>query len=112
MYCAGLEFRVLGDFDDHEGFDGVMLGRADMPYHFEFTYCRRSPVVPNSTSEDLLVFYIPSTVEWTVKCAQMRDAGFKQVLSSNPYWRVRGQSFEDPDGYQVVLENDAWTGSA
>jgi hypothetical protein len=29
----------------------------------------------------------------------MRAAGFRQVASFNPYWEVRGCSFEDPDGY-------------
>jgi hypothetical protein len=39
MYCEGLGLRVLGCFEDHEGFDGAMLGRAGMKYHFEFAHC-------------------------------------------------------------------------
>jgi hypothetical protein len=30
MYCDGLDLKVLGEFKDHDGFDGVMLGRAGM----------------------------------------------------------------------------------
>ncbi|WP_407656490.1 hypothetical protein [Methyloglobulus morosus] len=46
MYCKGLELCVLGRFENHQGFDGVMIGSAGMDYHFEFTYCRTHPVVP------------------------------------------------------------------
>ena len=45
MYCEGLGLRVIGSFADHAGFGGVMLGRADLQYHFEFTVCRAHPAV-------------------------------------------------------------------
>ena len=60
MYCRGLGLRVLGSFENHQGFDGVMLGTAEGSYHFEFTCCRRHPVTPAPSAEDLAVFYIPS----------------------------------------------------
>jgi prolyl oligopeptidase len=41
----------------------------------------------------------------------MRDAGFRQVASFNPYWEVRGCTFEDPDGYRVVVECADWEGT-
>lgn len=28
--------------------------------------------------------------------------------SFNPYWDRLGVTFEDPDGYRVVLQRDAW----
>src|SRR5262245_43491350 len=40
MYRDGLGLSEIGRFADHAGFDGVMLGRAGMDYHFEFTFCR------------------------------------------------------------------------
>lgn len=27
----------------------------------------------------------------------------------NPYWDRLGLTFEDPDGWRVVLQNDAWS---
>jgi len=39
----------------------------------------------------------------------MLAAGFRRVPSYNPYWEVQGQTFEDLDGYRVVLQNAAWT---
>lgn len=108
MYCRGLGLAVVGSFEDHDGFDGIMLGSLDAGYHFEFTRCRTHPVVPSPTSEDLAVLYIPSPVEWQEACANVLAAGFKQVVSFNPYWDIRGRTFEDRDGYRVVLENDDW----
>lgn len=108
MYCAGLGLRVLGGFENHEGFDGAMLGREGMSYHFEFTYCRTHPVVPQPTADDLVVFYLPDESEWMRACAAMDSAGFKRVSSFNPYWDMQGTTFLDPDGYRTVLQNAAW----
>ena len=108
MYCEGLQLDVLGRFENHEGFDGVMLGQRGAAYHFEFTVCRAHPVRPQPTHEDLAVFYVPDEGEWQAACARMLAAGFTQTSSFNPYWDVRGRTFEDPDGYRVVLERAAW----
>lgn len=109
MYCRGLGLRVIGSFENHEGFDGVMLGTPGAGYHFELTYCRSHPVVPAPTAEDLLVLYLPSPAEWRDACASMLAAGFKRVASFNPYWDVRGRTYEDRDGYRLVLQNAEWS---
>jgi len=108
MYKRGLGFEVLGQFVDHQGFDGVMLGVAGADYHFEFTVCRDHPVSPTPTAEDLSVFYVPIDDEWAVRCAAMREAGFREVEPLNPYWVQNGRTFEDPDGYRVVIERANW----
>jgi YycE-like C-terminal domain/YycE-like N-terminal domain len=108
MYCGGLGLRILGSFKDHDGFDGVMLGIAGSDYHFEFTYCRSHPVAPTPTPEDVTVLYIPVEEAWRASCARMLAAGFKQVASFNPYWETRGRTYEDPDGYRVVLQQEQW----
>ncbi|HEX5052113.1 MAG TPA: VOC family protein [Planctomycetota bacterium] len=108
MYCRGLGLRVVGAFEDHEGFDGVMLAAAGDGHHFEFTSCRRHPVPPSPTVEDLVVFYVPVVAEWHRVCADMVAAGFVRVRSHNPYWEIRGRTFEDRDGYRVVVENAEW----
>jgi len=109
MYCRGLGLRVVSSFENHEGFDGVMLGAAGASYHFEFTQCRSHPVVPAPTAEDLVVFYIPSSSEWRAACLNMSVAGFKLVASFNPYWDVQGRTYQDQDGYRIVLQNAEWT---
>jgi catechol 2,3-dioxygenase-like lactoylglutathione lyase family enzyme len=109
MYCRGLGLAVVGRFEDHEGFDGVMLAFPGSGYHFEFTTCRTHPVMPSPTPDDLAVFYVPGEVEWSAACARMLEAGFRPVSAFNPYWDARGRTFEDPDGYRVVLQQAAWT---
>jgi len=37
----------------------------------------------------------------------MRRAGFVEV-ASNPHWERAGRTFEDLDGYRVVLQRAAW----
>jgi hypothetical protein len=108
MYCQGLGLHVIGRFEDHAGFDGIMLGLAGASYHFEFTHCATHPVVASPTVEDLAVFYVPKPAEWKRACANMRAAGFKQVASFNPYWDRCGRTFEDFDGYRVVLQKAEW----
>ena len=109
MYCRGLGLRVVGRFENHDGFDGVMLGIAGASYHFEFTHCRNHPVVSRPAAEDLAVFYIPSSREWHATCVNMVAAGFMQVASFNPYWDLRGRTYEDRDGYRIVLQNAEWS---
>ena len=109
MYCRGLGLRVVGRFENHDGFDGVMLGLKGSSYHFEFTHCRIHPIAPAPTLEDLLVFYVPAAAEWQTACASMLAAGFKQVPPFNPYWEKRGRTYEDPDGYRIVLQQAEWS---
>ncbi|CAI1765231.1 VOC family protein [Serratia plymuthica] len=108
MYCQGLGFERLGEFTDHQGFDGVMVGHPQHGYHLEFTHHRGVKVGLAPTQDHLLVFYLPQEGEWLAGCRRMLVAGFRQVASYNPYWDNRGQTFEDLDGYRVVLQRQAW----
>ena len=108
MYVEGLGFTVLAQFKDHEGFDGAILGHPQQPYHFAFTtqHGHRAGMAP--TKDNLLVFFLPDRNEWETSCTRMLGAGFRVVTSSNPYWDRNGRTFEDVDGYRVVLQNTAW----
>ena len=108
MYRRGLGLSIIGSFEDHAGFDGVMLGVPGGGYHFELTRCRNHPVAPTPTAEDLVVLYIPGAAEWQTACERMAAARFAQVASFNPYWDARGRTYEDPDGYRIVLQRAEW----
>jgi hypothetical protein len=108
MYQAGLGIQVIGEFSDHKGFDGLMLGWPNGCFHLEFTYCRSHPISPKPTPEDLMVLYIPELNEWHAACASMKEAGFSAVTPFNPYWESSGATFEDHDGYQTVLQCAKW----
>lgn len=108
FYRDGLGLMVLYEFEDHDGFDGSMLGQEGAPYHFEFTKKQGHLVGRAPTRDNLLVFYYPDVTEWRAAVQRMRDAGFTPVGSFNPYWDRDGLTFEDPDGYRVVLQNAPW----
>ena len=104
FYGRGLGLEILYRFENHDGFDGVMLGSPGDPYHFEFTRAANQSAGRAPTLENLLVFYIPDPGRWHARVEQMRSAGFEPVPACNPYWDRVGKTFEDPDGYRVVLQ--------
>ena len=110
FYTSGLGMEIFAEFADHAGFDGVILGHPTWPYHLEFTRRPSDPIEPAPTDEDLLVFYLPDAAEWSAVAQRLRDAGGREVPSSNPYWNEHGITFRDPDGYSIVLQNAPWDG--
>lgn len=108
FYRDGLGFEVLGSFEDHQGFDGVMLGHRGMGYHLELTHERGHEVGRAPNAEHLLVFYLPARDAWQAAVDRLQSQGYEAVASNNPYWERQGKTFEDPDGYRVVLQNAAW----
>jgi catechol 2,3-dioxygenase-like lactoylglutathione lyase family enzyme len=108
FYHDGLGLHVLYRFQGHDGFDGVMLGRAGAPYHFEFTRKHGHSAGRAPTEDNLLVFYHSDSAAWSAAVQRMREAGFAPVASFNPFWDRDGVTFEDPDGYRIVLQNAAW----
>ena len=108
FYRDGLGFVELYHFENHEGFDGVMLGLKGAPYHLEFTSARGHRAGRAPTQDNLLVFYIPDDNEWNHAINRFKQAGYAAVASFNPYWDRLGLTFEDPDGYRVVLQHERW----
>ena len=105
FYTEGIGFSILGSFEDHQGFDGVMLGLPGAAYHLEFTRKHGHSAGRAPTQDNLLVFYISDKQEWLNATERMAAAGYESVASFNPYWDRLGQTYEDPDGYRVVIQN-------
>ncbi|QJX47127.1 VOC family protein [Hymenobacter taeanensis] len=108
FYRDGLGLTELGSFANHDGFDGVMLGHPQAPYHLEFTTQQGQLIAPAPTPEHLLVFYLPDHSQWLLAVERMQAHGYAPVVSHNPYWDRLGHTYEDPDGYRVVLQNAPW----
>jgi catechol 2,3-dioxygenase-like lactoylglutathione lyase family enzyme len=111
FYRDGLGFEVLGEFNDHDGFDGVMLGHWGAGYHLEFTRKKGHTAGRAPTEDNLLVFYLPDRDEWLRAVGRLEGEGCQAVKSFNSYWDKRGKTFADPDGYRVVLQNADWPNS-
>lgn len=112
FYSEGVGLARLGSFAGHDGFDGEMLGVPGAPYHLEFTRKRDHAAGRAPNHDSLLVFYLPDEREWHEAVQRMIAAGYQPVPSFNPYWDRAGRTFEDPDGYRVVFQNDAWPPAA
>lgn len=108
FYRDGLGLQELFRFDNHDGFDGVMLGQPGDAHHFEFTHAHNHDAGRAPTADNLVVFYIPDRDGWEAAVRRMKDHGYATVPSFNPYWDRQGVTFEDCDGYRVVLQNADW----
>ena len=112
FYINGLGFTILYEFSGpgHAGFDGLILG-LETPganYHLEFTTKQGHSAGKAPTEDNLLVFYLSDEGVWKEAVERMEKAGCKGVKAFNEYWDRVGRTFEDEDGYRVVLQNAAW----
>lgn len=103
FYRDGLGLEVL--ISDHEL---EILGRKGASYHLEFTHLRGETVGKAPTHENLLVFFIPDKAEYKIAVERMKKHGYRPVKAENPWGNIDGMTFEDIDGYRVVLKNTGW----
>jgi len=108
FYRDGLGFEVLSEFNNHDSFDGVMLGHSGAGFHLEFTRKHGHVAGRAPTEDNLLVFYLPDGDVWSRAVARLESLGYEPVKAFNPYWDKKGKTFEDPDGYRIVLLNETW----
>ena len=104
FYRDGIGLTEIGAFRDHDGYDGVFLAVPGTDAHLELTTGRghRAPVPHPHT---LLVLYLGD--EEAVRTV-VRRLGVEPVAPANPYWAGHGVTFEDPDGFRVVLVPEHW----
>ena len=110
FYTTGLGFQVISSFERHAGFNGIMVGHPILPYHLEFTEQEGHDPGRAPTQENMLVFYLPDNDQWETAVNRIESMGVESVKSYNPYWDAegKGRTFEDADGYRVVLWNGNW----
>lgn len=105
FYGEALGLKEIGSFEGHAGYDGVMYGLPGSKYHLEFTRHRDGSPCPAPTADNLLVLYIPDKNEVDEISRRISQMGYKIVEPENPYWKEKGITVEDPDGWRVVLMN-------
>lgn len=106
FYRDGIGLTEVGSFRDHAGYDGVFLAVPDSEAHLEFTRGGSHPP-PEPHQESLLVLYLGDQRAVSEAAARL-DAD--PVTPANPYWAEHATTFEDPDGFQVVLVPERWEG--
>jgi len=103
FYRDGLGLPVIGHFESHSGYSGVMLGMPDERFHLEFTHADVGSPCPAPGRDNLLVFYMPDLPAYMATVKRMQAQGHTPVEPENPYWKDHSLTFEDPDGWRVVL---------
>ena len=104
FYRDGLGLPEIGRFRDHDGYDGVFLDIPGTGAHLELTAGgRHGPPTPHP--ESLLVLYAGDAESVQAIVGRL---GANPVRPANPYWEEHGITFEDPDGFRVVLGPERW----
>lgn len=63
FYTKVLEFEVLGEFKNHDNYDGVFVGKRGESWHLEFTQNEDLPI-SKFDEDDILVFYPETKSEY------------------------------------------------
>lgn len=107
FYIDGLGFQIISEFDI-DGYRGMILGHPHHDYHLEFIQEHGVRYGKAPSHEHLLVFYFSDKEAWQSTVTRMATIGASPVESYNPYWVKSGITYEDADGYRVVLQNARW----
>jgi catechol 2,3-dioxygenase-like lactoylglutathione lyase family enzyme len=105
FYEKGIGLAKIGGFENHNGYDGVMFGLPGFDHHLEFTSHVNGSPCPAPTKDNLLVFYIPDHQSIEKIKERLEAMGYPEVEPENPYWKNKGITIEDPDGWRIVLMN-------
>jgi catechol 2,3-dioxygenase-like lactoylglutathione lyase family enzyme len=103
FYRDGLGLPMIGSFEGHAGYDGVMIGLPGRGYHLEFTRQEAGSPGTAPSRDNLLVLYIPDAEQVERLRARLERLGYPPVGPENPYWLDKSVTFEDPDGWRLVL---------
>lgn len=102
FYCGVLDLEILGEFHNHDGYDGVFIGNRGSDWHLEFTVSSEKPQ-HEPDDDDLLVFYAESDAEFEHLVGQFSSNNIEPVAAKNPYWNANGKTYTDPDGFRIVI---------
>lgn len=102
FYTKILNLEILGEFKNHNGYDGIFIGKPHYNWHLEFTTTHED-VNHQFDEDDCLVFYPETQQEYDEIIGGLEIYHIRPIESKNPYWNENGISFIDPDGYVVVV---------
>ena len=102
FYTEIIGLKILGDFENHNYYDGVFLGFVGENWHLEFTVSDDS-ASHEPDEDDLLVFYVDSQAEMNAIINRAVASSIKIAEPKNPYWKTNGVNLLDPDGFGVII---------
>jgi len=104
FYTSVLNFEILGEFKNHDNYDGVFLGVKGQNWHLEFT---QNGEKPNSKfdEDDTLVFYPESNEDYRKILDNLKKFEVPLLQPKNPYWKDNGICFEDCDHFKIIVSD-------
>ena len=102
FYRDILGLKILGHFENHQGYNGVFLEVKNAGWHLEFTTSVDAPQ-HQPDEDDLLVFYQKNAADYEALKLKFEQHNISPVPAKNPYWNKNGTCYMDPDGYTVVI---------
>jgi catechol 2,3-dioxygenase-like lactoylglutathione lyase family enzyme len=88
-----------GEFQGHDGYDGVFLEIPGTQSELEFTTGGGHPPA-DPHPECVLVLYFDTRAEVERIVERIHQP---EVRPANPFWQMNASAFSDPDGCQVLL---------
>ena len=104
FYIDILGFELLGGFENHNGYDGIFIGKSNENWHLEFTKSE-DIVLFDFNEDDILVFYPNSKMEFDFIMNKIQSKKIEFIKAKNLYWNENGKMILDPDGYRVVISD-------
>lgn len=104
FYIEILRLKLLGGFENHNGYDGIFIGKPNENWHLEFT--KSDEVINfNFAEEDILVFYPNTKLEFELIHDNLIANKIEFIQAKNNYWNDNGKMILDPDGYRIVISH-------
>jgi hypothetical protein len=102
FYTELIGLKILGEFQNHDGYDGVFVGKENLNWHLEFT-TSSDKAKQRIDDDDLIVFYPDCESEYQNIIERINAKRIKIVNAKNPYWNQNGILIKDPDGFGVII---------
>ncbi len=102
FYTKIFGFEILGNFENHNDYNGIFLGVKNENWHLEFTVSKEIPE-RNFDEDDLLVFYPESLEEYENLVDNITLNSIEKSEPKNPYWKENGILIHDPEGFGIII---------
>jgi catechol 2,3-dioxygenase-like lactoylglutathione lyase family enzyme len=102
FYTEAIGLQMVSHFEQHEGYDGVILGLPGEDWQVEFTTSSQS-AQHSFDEDDALVFYVSAKAFQQAIMADACRLGILEIIPKNPYWQRNARALRDPDGYPVII---------
>jgi catechol 2,3-dioxygenase-like lactoylglutathione lyase family enzyme len=102
FYVNILGFERMGDFQNHNNYNGVFIGKPDLDWHFEFT-TSNDKTNHHFDEDDVVVLYPATILEYNNLLDSISKSNISIIAAKNPYWNENGKMILDPDGFRIVI---------